>query len=59
MVWLLETTCCDSCPKPAHSSALCAHLLPAQLYPAHPGPETISLTAFTQPTCEPCIPSCC
>ncbi|KAB0373646.1 hypothetical protein FD755_015305 [Muntiacus reevesi] len=24
-----------------------------------PDLETINLTTFTQPTCEPCVPSCC
>ncbi|KAB0347858.1 hypothetical protein FD754_012715 [Muntiacus muntjak] len=58
------TTICSSdkfwLPKPCHipqpSMPTCFLLNSTQ---PTPDLETINFTTFTQPACEPCVPSCC
>ncbi|XP_008995791.1 keratin-associated protein 3-3-like [Callithrix jacchus] len=60
-VWLLEPTCCDNCPPPCHIPQPCVPtcFLLNSCQPTS-NLETLNLTTFTQPCCEPCLPrSCC
>ncbi|XP_048221312.1 keratin-associated protein 3-3-like [Perognathus longimembris pacificus] len=59
-IWQLEPTCCDNCPPPCHIPQPCVpscFLLSSSL--PTPNLETLNLTTYTQPCCEPCLPRCC